>query len=390
MKIAEWMDTIKSYSALKRLAKKYDQINRDNITLLNLMKAVERNEIVKDIYQTEKVLTEVSKEVGEWILSDVFASSKFVNQQEEKLQILFEKVTMIEEKPSFVERHQKQLEKQETLYPDTFYLKILQKITTGIIDSDKMYILTEKEFVKFYNDHQKMDIWGVLCMKDENRRYYMENYNDKLFFLADYYYTGIQQMKAANFKAMIEMIKTRYAHTEFYQNSYPYDYLETLAEEYGNSEEEVASFVFYAFKDFMDISVRGIKDGQIKEPFKELVQSITTEKSGEELVKSREEYYSFLNRDTLEMKEMCYQTILDPRFIQSDNKEEIMRCLNYDDLETYSLQSEKLLQNEALKNKSLTDYENQYTSEILALEDLRELEEVSNFVFCKNNTCKKS
>ena len=87
MKIAEWMDTIKSYSALKRLAKKYDQINRDNITLLNLMKAVERNEIVKDIYQTEKVLTEVSKEVGEWILSDVFASSKFVNQQEEKLQI---------------------------------------------------------------------------------------------------------------------------------------------------------------------------------------------------------------------------------------------------------------------------------------------------------------
>lgn len=340
--IKAWINFIKNYKVLKELQKTNpEEVACENLTFLNVLYAWQNSQGFQNLDMINKTLKNLPKEEQKWLLRNVFEKKDISDIEEEQFEVLIEKSLLCNNDHVLVEENLEQLQEIEAMLSFESFIKVLHSIRTGKIPREELSELTDHETLSFINRHPDFDIATFLTMNRENRLFYMREYQDSLKAIVDYGYTNIFDMKKDLFQKIIGIIKKRFP-DNFCSCVYvsSYDMLEELACEYKGDEDRIIEFVFYAFPNQETI----LEDGKIPDSFKKLVEKITRNKTQEELDVLKEKYYQFLNVDSVSIRELRYQTILREEFIESENKEQILKLLDCSDRIEYQNRERMMLE----------------------------------------------
>ena len=334
--LSDWYDIIQNYLSLKKMNKENTRIEWNNITIKNVKRLVDYNDNFQNFYQAYQTFQNLEEDLQKWIMENLFLSLDVTQITEESIQLFYEKVFLCDVHPEIVRNNKKQFSRIEFVLNSDLYSKVLSYLGMGTIVEEDICKLDNLFILGFLNDYPSIDILGLLSLTDCNRKIYIEEYQPSISEILDGTYENIQNMKSSNFKMLVQMIKSRYSSFEFYDRLvHSYDYLDEIARVYGQSEEEIADFVFHAFPDFTDVSARGFQNGIIDANFQKMIEVITYGKTKEELDHLKNVYFEFLNHSHFAVKELRYQLLTDSRFLSSFNRLEIMELLVAKDTSEY-------------------------------------------------------
>lgn len=334
--ISEWYDIIQNYLSLQNLKKDNDKIEWNNITIKNVKKIMDCSDYFQKFYQAYQTFQLLDEKLQKWCIENLDDFSDIMQLTDEDIQVFYERVSLSEVHPEIVQNNKNQLDKMALVLNHDVYIKLLNYLTIGSITEEEICQLDNLCCLVFLNNYSDVDILELLAFSSENRLIYMQEYQSSMKRLLNSNYENIQNMKADNFKILVQMIKERYSDFECFDVvNYSCDYLEELARVYGQSKEEIADFVFHAFPDFIDVSAKGFQNGMIDTDFQEMVEVLMKGKTKEELDHLKNIYFEFLNHSHFVVKELRYQLLTDPRFLASLNREEIMGFLTANDANEY-------------------------------------------------------
>ncbi len=320
--------TYKNYQALIELKKDNNNIEYENITLRNTMNITRQNKDFNSFYEMYEILKDLPPEIKDWAQDKVFTCKNLKDIEEDRIKILFLKISLAHEQKDLTNRNLEKLKQIESHLSDETLEQVLKGILLKTIKEENIDQLTDSKILTFIEENSFIDIDDLLSMESENRDYYMKEYQENLRVIVLHNYDSIINMKHENFKEFIQVIKRRYpASFSDYQCVQTYDLLESLAKEYGNSDKKVAIFALNAFPNFNSI----LEDENLPDSLKRLIAKQTENKEAQQLKELAKDYDKFLDVDSFSMQELRYQLILEDRFINSENKKYILMLMNCND-----------------------------------------------------------
>lgn len=366
------LEDIHCYKILQELKLENEQVMCKNITFSNVRRMNRTSFGLPKLAQL-KTMTEEQKD---WVLRGVFDDEDIKNINYNQLVLLFEKTCLIEYCPELWEKYADILKKLDQNLSSHIDYKIINQLRFEKFSEEDIAVLKDDEVLKFINSDFDINLVNFLAMKPENRHYYMQEYCSNLSELTDYESFG--KMNPRNFENLIQVIKKRYLKDFYGSYEINYYFMEALAKEYGQKEDEnLVSFVFSAFPECSLI----VEEDTLSDCFIQLVNVISANKSKEELETLAHQYYQFLSPSNYYMECYRYKIILDERFIKNPNKKLIMEVLQepQEHFKYYEKKSNILLN---LSTSIPEDLQKQFAT-VLKEVDLEELERMITFI----NSC---
>lgn len=312
--------------ALRKLgaenAVKYEKSAVCYSVVAQLMKKHAKMEFFYDtIYQDLKAM---SFEQRALVLDSIFDDTDISKITDSKLELLVGKISLVSEKQNLLEEYASFFNEVGHVMQPACIRTLLKNIKDESMTEEDIIRINKPEVLKVIASYNYGDIRGLLAMNDENRAYYIKEYQYPLRGLMEQVYPHLGNMSFSNFQGFVQIGKDFYCSDKgkgrYRYTASSFRFMDAIAKKYG--QNKIINFILFTFPECCAI----LEDGNLPDSFMELMNTITENKSKKELKKLHEKYYQFLSVSP-EMRFLRYQTILDEKFIKNPNKNVIMDSL---------------------------------------------------------------